>query len=149
MPEKCMKCGHNLTVLFYTKDCGRCSNKTSEWFYHGYVLWTIVPDQVWDVQEHPVFKSAEEVGKWWKSNQTYLASFMEVREVLSNEPFEWIPMTYFNCEVADTRYKVTSKLTKEKPAKPTVIIIPADVLLPEGEKVLLNKEDRKALGIEE
>lgn len=148
MKDNCQKCGHKLTVLFYTKDCERCNNKTSQMFYKGYVLWTLTPEAIWEVQEHPIFRTSEDAGKWWKSNPTYLSSFFEVREVISQDHFDWVPDFYFAGEVADIRYRVAYKLSQEKSKKPTVIMLPLDVLLPDVPNLLLNKEDRVAIGIE-
>jgi hypothetical protein len=144
--NKCPTCGHKMTALFYSLSCDRCSNITSGWFYHGYILWTTFEDSLWEVQRHPIFKNSEDVYTWM-DKQYSLTSF-EIRDVLSYKPFIWNKMYATNLDVADFYYKVSKDPFFELDAeKYTVIIMPAQIVLPEQETLLMDKNTRASLGL--
>ena len=116
------------------------------WFHHGYILWTTSKDPLWAVQEHPIFKIDEDVVAYQAHN--YTAKDFEIRDVLSYVPFLWIKMFNTDYQVADTYYKVREDhLFDPAKEKPTVILMPSEVILPDQETILLDKDSRVSLGL--
>ena len=144
--KPCSVCGYTMTPLFYSMSCDRCDNPMTGWFHHGYILWTTSKDPLWAVQEHPIFKIDEDVVAYQAHN--YTAKDFEIRDVLSYVPFLWIKMFNTDYQVADTYYKVREDhLFDPAKEKPTVILMPSEVILPDQETILLDKDSRVSLGL--
>jgi hypothetical protein len=102
--QTCKVCGSKLVPLFYTVECNRCDKPITGWFYRAYVLWTLEPDELWSIHEHPIFKWRSDC-EIWKEKQ-YKPSGLEVRHVLSYDKFFWTELPGTLLEVAGVYHKV-------------------------------------------
>lgn len=135
----CPHCGNKMTELFYSVVCDFCT-KPRGMFYHGYILWTIYPDMLWEVQEHPVFRYRTEVLKW--QQKQYSSTDFEARDVLCLEPYFWIEMYGSKFTVADTRFRVTKDV---KDIKNKVYLTDKKVKLPDIENIYI--DDKETFGL--
>lgn len=116
-----------MTPLFYTLECERCDQPATGWFYVGYILWTLQHDELWESQEHPIFRCRGDCENW--RDRQHKPSRFEVRYCLSYDKFYWdrIPGTDLEMSTIYHKVKHTHKFDRNQWA---VILLPRYATLP-------------------
>jgi hypothetical protein len=140
----CPTCGSIKTALFYTVECPRCDKPATGLFYSAYIVWTIEEDELWAVQQHPIFKYKEHCEEWrWRQ---YKPENFEIRRCLSYDKFSWDVLPGTDYDVASIFYRVhkTHKFDRNVFA---VILFPKHAEIPDTETVYLDNELASQLGL--
>jgi hypothetical protein len=141
----CKTCGGKMTALFYTVVCDLCENPATGWLYHGYIVWMLNPDELWVVQEHPIFRYEDEA-QIWRGRQ-YNPDILEVRHVLSYKKLIWKPMPFAaEFEIASS-YQLISNTHKYERQRNIVMLTARDVYIADQECVYVSKQASIELGL--